>query len=38
METGFQLLASIVDAEDLDRARDRGFGRIFALLETLAPL
>lgn len=39
LETGFQLLSCIVDGtEELDRARERVFQRIYALLETFETL
>jgi hypothetical protein len=38
METGFQVLATVADTKGLDRARERTFRRIYALLETLATL
>lgn len=38
LETGLQVVTSILDAEDLDRARERVFRRIYALLETFETL
>lgn len=38
IETAFQVVTSLLDAEELDRARERAFGQIYALLETLVTL